>query len=84
MSLLMLMLQLNSGDDTPRYQGRLNLNPLSHIDPFGFVMLMFVGFGWGRPVQINSRNFNRNIDSSKGEAIVSFAGPLMNFIFNVL
>ena len=35
------------GDDTPRQQGRLNLNPLSHIDPIGFIMLIFAGFGWG-------------------------------------
>ena len=38
------------GDDTPRLQDRLNLNPLSHIDPIGFILLLFVGFGWGKPV----------------------------------
>ena len=35
------------GDDTPRQQGRLNLNPLSHLDPIGFLKLIFAGFGWG-------------------------------------
>ena len=68
------------GDETPRRQGRLNLNPLSHIDPFGFVFLIVAGFGWGKPVQIDSRNFNGKHSISKAEAIVSAAGPIMNFI----
>ena len=72
------------GDDTPRMQGRLNLNPMSHIDPVGFMLLMFAGFGWGKPVQINPRNFNRNVNMDKGEAIVSLAGPLMNFILAIV
>ena len=72
------------GDDTPRMQGRLNLNPMSHIDPIGFMLLMFAGFGWGKPVQINPRNFNRNVRIDKGEAIVSMAGPLMNFIIAIV
>jgi len=72
------------GDDTPRMQGRLNLNPISHIDPVGFMLLMFAGFGWGKPVQINPRNFNRDVRMDKGEAIVSIAGPLMNFILAIV
>ena len=68
------------GDDTPRRQGRLTLNPLKHIEPVGFFLLLFAGFGWGRPVQINTVKFNKNITMSKGEAIVAFAGPLMNMI----
>ncbi len=68
------------GDDTPRLQGRLNLNPLSHIDPVGFFMLIFAHFGWGKPVQINPRNFNRKRSMSAQEAIVSLAGPLMNIV----
>lgn len=68
------------GDDTPRYQGRLNLNPLSHIDPIGFIFLIVAGFGWGKPVQIDPRNFNGKYSLSKAEAIVSAAGPIMNFI----
>lgn len=68
------------GDDTPRIQGRLNLNPLSHVDPIGLAMLIFAGFGWGKPVEIDPRNFNRNMDLRKAEAIVSAAGPLMNFV----
>lgn len=72
------------GDDTPRRQGRLTLNPLSHLDVVGSIMLVFAGFGWGKPVEINPRNFNRNVDMSKGEAIVSIAGPVMNFILSIL
>lgn len=68
------------GDETPRMQGRLNLNPLSHIDPFGFVFLIVAGFGWGKPVQIDPRNFNGKYSLSKSEAIVSAAGPIMNFV----
>ena len=68
------------GDETPRIQGRLNLNPLSHIDPMGFAFLIVAGFGWGKPVQIDSRNFNGKHSVSKAEAIVSAAGPIMNFI----
>ena len=69
------------GDNTPRMQGRLNLNPLSHIDPYGIVLLIFAGFGWGKPVQINPRNFK---NMTKGEIIVSLAGPLMNFLLSII
>lgn len=68
------------GDDTPRNQGRLSLNPLSHLDPFGVIMLIFAHIGWGKPVQINPNNFTRKVSARTGEAIVSLAGPLMNFI----
>ncbi len=71
------------GDDTPRRQGRLNLNPLSHIDPFGIFMLIFAHIGWGKPVQINPRNFDRKMSASACEALVAFAGPLMNFILSI-
>ncbi len=72
------------GDDTPKMQGRLNLNPLSHMDPVGFVLLIFAHVGWGKPVQINPRNFDRKYSVSAGEAIVSVAGPLMNFILAIV
>jgi len=68
------------GDDTPRRQGRLNLNPLSHLDPIGSLLLVFAGFGWGKPVQIEPRNFNRNIKMSVAETIVAAAGPVMNIV----
>ena len=72
------------GDYTPRSQGRLNLNPLTHIDPIGFILLLLAGFGWGKPVQINPRNFDNKVSLRTGEAIVSFAGPLMNFILAII
>ncbi len=72
------------GDYTPRSQGRLNLNPLSHVDPVGFILLLWAGFGWGKPVQINPRNFDSKVSLRTGEAIVSFAGPLMNFLLAIV
>ncbi len=72
------------GDDTPRRQGRLTLNPLAHLDPVGSVMLVFAGFGWGKPVEINPSNFKRTISMTKGEAIVAIAGPLMNLLLAII
>lgn len=68
------------GDDTPRRQGRLSLNPFAHLDPVGSFLLIFAGFGWGKPVETDPRNYTRNISMDKGQAIVSIAGPLMNFL----
>lgn len=72
------------GDDTPRRQGRLTLNPFKHMEPIGMLMLLFAGFGWGRPVQINPNNFNRTITLRKGNALVALAGPVMNLILAVI
>lgn len=72
------------GDTTPRNQGRLTLNPLSHLDPFGFVLLMFAHIGWGKPVQINPNNFNSNKSLSFCESMVALAGPLMNFFIALI
>ena len=72
------------GDDTAKRQGRLTLNPLDHLDPVGTVLLIFAGFGWGKPIQVNPRKYTRKISMEAGEAIVSFAGPLMNFILAIL
>ena len=72
------------GDDTPRLQGRLNLNPINHLDPIGLICLVFLGFGWGKPVQINPRNFDGKYSLAKAEAMVSAAGPIMNFIIAFL
>lgn len=65
------------GDDTPKVQGRMTLNPLKHIDPFGFMCLLLVGFGWAKPVMINSRNFK---NPRRDDLLVSLAGPVSNFI----
>ncbi|MBQ3414236.1 MAG: site-2 protease family protein [Clostridia bacterium] len=68
------------GDDTPRREGRLSLNPIAHLDPVGSVLLLFAGFGWGKPVRVNPKNYTRKMSMEAGDAIVSFAGPLMNII----
>lgn len=72
------------GDETAKSQGRMTLNPLNHMDPLGIILLVFFGFGWGKPVQVNYRNLNRNISAKKAEAIISFAGPLANFILAII
>lgn len=66
------------GDMTPKLQGRLTLNPLSHLDPIGTALLFIAQFGWGKPVQFNP--FNLRINQSLGSAAVSFAGPLANIL----
>ena len=72
------------GDDTARREGRLSLNPFDHLDPIGSLMLLFAGFGWGKPVHVNPRNYTRKMSMEKGEAIVSIAGPLMNFLLAII
>ena len=72
------------GDDTPRRQGRLTLNPMAHIEPLGILMLLFVRVGWGKPVQVNPRNYDRRFTVEKSDAIVSIAGPLMNFFLAII
>lgn len=72
------------GDDTPRLEGRLSLNPTSHLDPVGSIMLLFAGFGWGKPVRVNPRNYNRDISMEKADAIVSVAGPAMNMLLAII
>lgn len=72
------------GDNTAKNEGRLSLNPLDHLDPIGSLMLLFAGFGWGKPVHVNPRNYTRKISMEKGEAIVSAAGPIMNFLLAII
>ncbi|HIC38324.1 MAG TPA: site-2 protease family protein [Candidatus Marinimicrobia bacterium] len=63
------------GDPTARYSGRLTLNPLAHLDPFGSLMILFVGFGWAKPVPVDSRYLsNPRVDMMK----IAFAGPAAN------
>ncbi len=68
------------GDHTARYQGRLDLNPLAHLDPLGTILILFTGFGWARPVPVNPSKFNRNISMRAGMAITSLAGPAANVL----
>ena len=69
------------GDTTAARQGRLTLNPLAHLDPVGSMMILFVGFGWAKPVPVNPVNFsNPRTDMIK----VAFAGPASNLILAFL
>ena len=65
------------GDSLPRSQGRVTLNPLAHIDPFGLIALIFGGFGWGRPVMINPAAYKK---PRRDMLFVAFAGVIMNAI----
>jgi len=69
------------GDATAHRQGRMNLNPINHLDPIGSLMILLVGFGWAKPVPINPLNFNRY---RSGLRWVSFAGPMSNLIFGFI
>ena len=69
---------LAMGDGTAKRQGRISLNPLRHMNPVGALMLLFVGFGWASPVQINPNNFKHR---KAGTVVTSLAGPLSNLIF---
>ena len=69
------------GDPTPKMQGRVTINPLAHIDPLGLAALIFAGFGWGVPVQINPSNFKKR---RRDELLVSLAGVTMNLIVAVV
>ena len=69
-----------SGDPTPRLDGRLSLNPLVHLDPMGTIFLFLVGFGWGKPVMINPRNFHQRRDELK----VAIAGIVANLIIALI
>lgn len=76
------MAAVAAGDNTPKQQGRISLNPVDHFDPVGFLMIVFMtytgfGIGWGKPVQVNPRNFgNPRWDDVK----VSLWGPASNLI----
>jgi Zn-dependent protease len=65
------------GDNTAKARGRLTLDPLAHIDPIGFMMLIFVGFGWAKPVPVDYRNLKKR---KRDVILVSLAGSGMNFI----
>lgn len=69
------------GDDTAKDAGRISINPIHHIDPFGFLMLLLVHFGWAKPVPVVESNFrNRKL----GSFLVSIAGVVTNVILAIL
>ncbi|MFQ5592767.1 MAG: site-2 protease family protein [Anaerolineae bacterium] len=70
------------GDQTSKNQGRLTLNPLAHLDPVGSLMILFAGFGWGKPVPVNP--YMLRTDPTVGMALVSFAGPASNVLTALL
>lgn len=69
------------GDPTPRRQGRLSLNPLKHLDPYGTVCLILFNVGWAKPVVVNTEYYK---NKKLGMALVALAGPLMNFILAII
>ena len=75
------LVTISLGDDTPRRQGRLTLNPLAHIDIIGFLMLLIPGFGWAKPVQINPANLKK---PRRDEILIALAGPASNMVFAVV
>ena len=65
------------GDPTAKHAGRLTLNPMAHLDMFGSMMILFVGFGWAKPVPVDSRYLaNPRVDMMK----IAFAGPASNLL----
>ena len=69
------------GDKTARLSGRLTLNPMAHIDILGAIMILFVGFGYAKPVPVNPRNFK---NPKKGMAFTALAGPFSNILMAVV
>lgn len=66
------------GDPTPRSQGRLTLDPRSHLDPLGTIALLFLGFGWGRPVMFDPYNLR---NPRRDSALIALMGPISNLTF---
>ena len=69
------------GDKTPRFQGRLTLNPIAHIDPIGFIAVLIFSFGWAKPVQTNPSAYKNYY---KDDLKVSLAGPITNFLVAIV
>lgn len=74
------------GDDTAARRGRLTLNPISHIDPFGTLLLPLLGvpFGWAKPVPIDPAQFTRKLSMRTGMMVTAAAGPISNILLAVL
>jgi Zn-dependent protease len=72
---------LRLGDDTPKALGRLTINPIKHIDPLGFILLVVAGFGWAKPVVINRANLKNPV---RDDILIALAGPFSNLVFAVV
>ena len=68
------------GDSTAKYMGRLTLNPLAHLDPFGALLILLVGFGWAKPTPYNPYNVR---GGKTGEVIIAVAGPISNLVLAI-
>jgi Zn-dependent protease len=75
------LMAIRLGDETPRRQGRLTLNPLAHIDLVGFIMLVVAGFGWAKPVIIDPGALKK---PQRDEILISIAGPLANILLAIV
>ena len=69
------------GDPTPKFQRRVTVNPIAHMDPVGLLCIIFIGFGWGKPVVVNPRNFRAR---KRDDILVSLAGVTMNLLIAVI
>lgn len=69
------------GDDTAKSLGRLTVNPFKHIDPLGLICMVFLRFGWAKPVPVDPRNFK---NPRTGMALVAIAGPAMNLLLSTV
>lgn len=69
------------GDMTAKNDGRLTFNPLKHIDPLGFILIVIAGFGWAKPVGFNPDNLKHK---HRDEILISLAGPFSNFLLAIL
>jgi Zn-dependent protease len=69
------------GDSTSKDQGRVTMNPLKHIDPLGFILLLFAGFGWAKPVQFNEKNLR---NPGKDIMKIAVAGPISNALLAIV
>lgn len=69
------------GDKTPRLQGRVTVNPAAHVDFFGIIALFFIGFGWGKPVEVDQRNFKH---IRRDGILVDLAGVTVNLILAII
>lgn len=69
------------GDPTARNLGRLTLNPLKHLDPMGTILMLLVGYGWAKPVPINTRYFK---NPKKGMVLTALAGPVTNLLLGLI
>jgi Zn-dependent protease len=68
------------GDSTAKYMGRLTLNPLAHLDPFGALLILVAGFGWAKPTPYNPYNVR---GGKTGEVIIAIAGPISNLVLAI-